>query len=60
MLHVARDMKNILLWGINLLLLVMGIKDGKQKGSYLSVFKGDECKPLGIKIILEPGRQSYM
>jgi hypothetical protein len=36
-LHVARDSKNILLWGINVLLPIMGIKDGKLKGSHLSV-----------------------
>jgi hypothetical protein len=59
-LHVARDSKNILLWRINVLLPVMGIKDGKLKGSQLSVLKGDEWKPLGLKIILEPRRQSYM
>jgi hypothetical protein len=59
-LHVAHDSKNILSWGINVLLPVMGIKDKKLKGSHLSVFKGDEWKPLGLKIILEPGRQSYM
>jgi hypothetical protein len=39
----------------------VGIKDGKLKGSHLSVFKeGDEWEPLCLKIILEPGRQSYI
>jgi hypothetical protein len=43
-----------------MLIPVMGIKDGKLKGSHLSVFKGDEWEPLGLKIVMEPGRKSYM
>jgi hypothetical protein len=33
-LDVARDSKNILLWGINVLLAVMGLKAGRLKGSH--------------------------